>query len=89
MKEVNLNFDLLGLDGSKVAKAGELIAGVLMSEVKGDAVKFFDWAVTFNKGETVQMDASDLTKLRTLVETSEKITILVKAPVIKHLDTLK
>ena len=88
MKTVDLNFDLLGLDGSKVAKAGELIAGVLMSEVKGDAIKFFDWAVTFNKGETVQMDASDLNKLKTLVETSEKITILVKAPVLNHFASL-
>ena len=89
MKEVNLTFDLVGLDGTKVAKANELIAGILMSEVKGDAVKFFDWAVTFNKGKTVQMDASDLGKLRTLVETTEKLTILAKAPVIKYLDTLK
>lgn len=89
MKDVNLNFDLLGLDGTKVAKANELIAGILMSEVKGDAVKFFDWAMTFNKGEVVQMDLSDLGKLKTLVETTEKLTILAKAPIIKYLDTLK
>jgi len=89
MKTVDLNFDLVGLDGSRVAIAGELIAGLLMSEVKGDAVKFFDWAVTFNKKEAVQMDASDLTKLRTLVQDSEKITVLVKAPVMNYLDTLK
>lgn len=89
MKTVDLNFDLVGLDGSKVAVAGELIAGLLMSETKGDAVKFFDWAMTLNKKESIQVDDSDLGKLKTLIETSEKITILVKAPVIKYLDSLK
>lgn len=96
MKTVDLNFELMGLNGESVKNenqvpvtAGELIAGVLMSESKGDAVKFFDWAMTFNKKQPVQMDQSDLTKLRTLVETSEKITILVKGPVIKYLDSVK
>ena len=87
--QVDLNFDLLGLDGTKVAVAGELIAGLLMSEAKGDAVKFYDWAMSFHKKEIVTMDASDISKLKTLVETSEKITILVKAPVIKYLDSVK
>jgi hypothetical protein len=87
--QVDLNFDLVGLDGAKVAVAGELIAGLLMSEAKGDAVKFYDWAMSFHKKEVVSMDASDISKLKTLVETSEKITILVKAPVIKYLDSVK
>jgi hypothetical protein len=87
--QVDLNIDLVGLDGSKVAVAGELIAGLLMSETKGDAVKFFDWAVAFNKKEVVTMDASDISKLKELVSGSEKITILVKAPVMRYLETLK
>lgn len=88
MKEVNLNFDLLALDGSKAAIAGEVIAGLLMSEVKGDAVKFFDWAIKLNKGEIVSMDTSDVNKLKSLVENSERLTVLVKAPVVNYLNTL-
>ena len=87
--QVDLNIDLVGLDGSKVAIAGELIAGLLMSETKGDAVKFFDWAMAFNKKEVVTMDASDISKLKELVSGSEKITILVKAPVMRYLESLK
>lgn len=89
MKTVDLNFDLIGLDGSKVAIAGELIAGLLMAETKGDAIKFFDWAMTFNKKESVQMDTSDLNKLKMLVQDSEKLTVLAKAPIINYLDSLK
>lgn len=87
--EVNLNFDLTGLDETKVAVAGELIAGLLIGETKGDAIKFYDWAMSFYKKEVVSMDASDISKLKILIETSEKITILVKAPIIKYLDSLK
>lgn len=96
MKTVDLNFELIGLNGESVKNekqesvtAGDLIAGLLISEVKGDAVKFFDWAMTFNKKQTVQMDNSDVKKLRDLVENSEKITVLVKAPVMNYLDSLK
>ena len=51
--QVDLNFDLVGLDGAKVAVAGELIAGLLMSEAKGDAVKFYDWDVVTRRWEKV------------------------------------
>ena len=37
--QVDLNFDLFGLDGKTAAVAGELIAGLLMSQSKGDAIK--------------------------------------------------
>lgn len=89
MKKVNLDFEIKDLNGNKVANAGELIAGFLISEVKGDAVKFFDWAMLFNKKEIVSMDSSDLIKLKTLVSESEKMTILAKAPIIKYLETIK
>jgi hypothetical protein len=87
--QVDLNFDLLGLDGKTAAVAGELIAGVLMSQSKGDSIKLFDWAMSFYKKEAVTMDASDLIKLKEIISNAENVTVLAKAPILKYLDSVK
>lgn len=89
MKEINLNIELKDLNGNVVAYAGQVLAGVLMSETKGDAVKFFDWAISLNKKESIMVDSSDFAKLKDLVSSTEKLTILAKAPIIKYLETIK
>ena len=89
MKEVDLNFELVNLDDAPIGNAGQLVANLLMSETKGDAVKFFDWAMTLNKKAAVQMDASDLTKLKALLAETEKVTLLAKAQILKYIETLK
>lgn len=87
--QVDLNFDLVGLDGTtKIAVAGELVAGVLASQAKGDAIKLFDWAMSFHRKEVVTMDASDLIKLKEIVSNAENITILAKAPILRYLASL-
>lgn len=89
MKKVDLNIELKDLNDNSIGNAGQLVASLLMSEVKGDAIKFFDWAVTLNKKESVMLDASDFSKLKALVSETEKITVLAKAPILKHLDSIK
>jgi saccharopine dehydrogenase-like NADP-dependent oxidoreductase len=88
MKKVELNFDVTDLEGRKIANAGQLLAGLLMSETKGDAVKYFDWAMTLQKLEPIQLDASDLSKVKALISETEKLTILAKAPILKYLETI-
>lgn len=89
MKEVNLNFELKGLNDEKIGMANELAASLLMSEIKGDAIKFFDWAMLFNKKEVVSMDDSDLNKFKDLFLTTEKLTVIAKAPILKYIEKLK
>jgi hypothetical protein len=86
---VDLNFEINDLTGKPIGTAGEAVAGLLMTESKGDAVKYFDWAITLNKKETIEVDASDLNKLRTLLNDTDRMMTLVKGPIIKYLDTLK
>lgn len=88
MKKVDLNIELKDLNENSIGNAGQLVASLLMSEVKGDAIKFFDWAMTFNKKEAVILDASDFNKLKALVSETEKITVLAKAPILKYLDSV-
>jgi len=95
MKKLDLNFAFVGIDETPIVQqgkeliAGEVIAGVLISEVKGDAIKYFDWAVSLNKKKVIEIDDSDFIKLKSLVSETEKLTILLKAQLLKYFETLK
>jgi len=88
--KIDLNFEILDLDGKKQGIANKMIAALLMSEfAKADAEKFFDWALSFNLVGITEVDSADLTKLHDLINSSERITVMAKAPIIKYLNTLK
>lgn len=87
--KVDLNFELFDLDGKLINKANKLISGLFMSEMKGDAEKLFDWAISFHKGDVVEMDSSDIEKIKTLLTTTERMAVMVKAPILKYLQSLK
>lgn len=95
MKNLDLNFPFIGIDENPIMQqgkeliAGEVLAGVLISEVKGDAIKYFDWAVSLNKRKVIEIDESDFIKLKSLVSETEKLTILLKAQLLKYFETLK
>ena len=91
MKDIKLNFNLVDLDGNEIkdSKLSKILAGLLMSQKSGDAVKFFDWAVTLHKSDAIQVDASDLTLIKGLVkDNSEYLTIISKAQLLKYFDTI-
>jgi len=87
--KVDLNFELFDLDGKPTAVGGKIISSFLMSETKGDAEKLFDWALSFNKLEVVEMDSADLNKFKDLIKNTERLSVLAKGPIIKYLHTLK
>jgi len=89
MKKVNLNFELFDLNGKAISTAGKIVCGFLMSEMKGDAEKLYDWAITFSKGEEVSMDNSDFSKFKELIKLTERLSVMVKAPIIKYLEGVK
>jgi len=89
MKKIDLNFEIKNLDNVSIGNASQIIAGLLMSETKGDAVKYFDWAIALNKKESITVDASDFLKLKTLITETEKMSILVRVPIIRHLEKIK
>lgn len=89
MKKIDLNFDIKDLEGKLIGNASQIVATLLMSEVKGDAIKYFDWATILNKKESISVDESDLSKLKTLLRETEKMSILVRVPIIRHLDKIK
>jgi len=85
--KLDFNFDLLGLDQQPIkdANAGKLLANALAQGSKGDALKFWDWAVGLNKGEILDLDSSDQETLKNFIKDSEGFTILAKAQLLQVL----
>ena len=90
--KIDLNFDLLGLDGvavldqtGKTINAGKVIANSLVQQSKGDALKFWDWAVALNKGEVLDLDSSDQETFKNFVKDNEGLPIITKAQILHKL----
>lgn len=79
--KLNFNFNLTDLDGKELkdANAGKVLAQSLINQSKGDAVKYWEWALALNKGEIVDLDTSDQETLKTFIKDSETIFVLAKA----------
>ena len=85
--KIDLNCNLLDLEGQEVenTNAGKLVAQTLVQGTKGDALKFWDWAVALNKGEVLDLDSSDQETFKNFVKDSEVITIFAKAQILQKL----
>ncbi len=82
--DLNLNFSLKDLDGKDIEKsnAGKTIANALASASKGDAVKYWGWALNLNEGKELSLDKSDKDLLKNFVKDHESFTVLLKAQVL-------
>lgn len=89
--KLDLNVPIKNLDGENIADItiGKQIANALVSVSKGDALKYYDWAVKLNKGEAIEVDRTDLNKIKEFVENSEVFTILLKAQALEVISTVK
>ena len=90
--KIDLNFNLLGLDGEalldekkQTVNAGKTIANYLVQQSKGDALKFWDWAVALNKGEVLDLDTSDQGTFKSFIKDHEYLPILTKAQILHKL----
>jgi hypothetical protein len=90
--KIDLNFNLLGLDGvaliddkNQTVNAGKFVANSLVQQSKGDALKFWDWAVALNKGETLDLDSSDQETFKNFIKDNENFAIIVKAQILHKL----
>jgi hypothetical protein len=66
---------------------GRMLAGIMVSQSKGDAIKFYDWAKKMYAGEVVNLDRSDVKIIREFVETNDQLTVLAKAQLFEILDS--
>ena len=83
--KLNFNFNLTDLDGLPIenANAGKLLANTLAQQAKGDALKFWEWALALNKGEIINLDTSDQTVLKNFIKESDALAILAKGQLLQ------
>ena len=88
MIKINLSNAVLDLSGVSIPDMtlGKLVGNQLAASNKGDALKYYDWALSLYKGEDILVDKSDFKRIKEFVENSEQLTNLVKAQTIKVLD---
>jgi hypothetical protein len=79
--KLNFNFNLVDLDGKEIENGnlGKILANNLINQTKGDAVKYWEWALALNKGEVIDLDTSDQETLKTFIKDSEVLPVLTKA----------
>lgn len=83
--KLDFNFSLKDLDGAEIkeANAGKILANSLVQQTKGDAIKFFEWALSLHKGEILDLDTSDQETLKNFIKDGEHFTILAKAQLLQ------
>jgi hypothetical protein len=85
--KLDFNFNLIDLDGNQIenANAGKLLANTLVQQAKGDAVKYWEWALSLNKGEIIDLDSSDQETLKNFIKDSEALAVLAKGQLLQVL----
>ena len=85
--KLDFNFNLVDLDGNQIdnANAGKLLANTLVQQSKGDALKYWEWALALNKGEILDLDTSDQETLKNFIKDSENFAIIAKAQLLQVL----
>lgn len=83
--KLDFNFNLTDLEGQEIenANAGKLLAGALVQQSKGDAIKFWELALKLNKGEIVDLDSSDQQLLKSFIKDNESLTVLAKGQMLQ------
>ena len=85
MKTINLNKAITDLDGKDIegSNLGKLVAQMLVSSSKGDALKYMAWALKLHAGESLELDPSDVETLKNFIKDHDQLTILSKAQMIE------
>lgn len=85
MKTINLNKAITDLDGKDIegSNLGKLVAQMLVSSSKGDALKYMAWALKLHAGESLELDPSDVETLKNFIKDHDQLTILSKAQMLE------
>ena len=89
--KLNLDINLKSLDGKDIMEKQEdgsikainlanALANMLCGSTDGiEPIKAMDWALALNEKKEIDIDASDLEKLKTLITSREGLSNIIKA----------
>lgn len=92
-KKLDFNKVLKNLEGQEVkdqknesVKLSMLLGNTLVQGAKGDALKFYHWALKLVDGKPLELDKSDESTLKEFISGNETLTILAKAQLLEQFD---
>jgi hypothetical protein len=70
MTTLSLNKQFKDLDGADLAadSMAKVLATNIVQHGRGDAIKFWEWAIALNKGGDLTLDSSDLETLKKFIK---------------------
>lgn len=82
---LDLNKAIKDLDGKEIegSNLGKLVAQMLVTATKGDALKYMAWALKLHNQESLDLDPSDKETLKNFIKEHEQLTILSKAQILE------
>ncbi len=87
--KLDLNKPFITLTGEEKQMLGNILAEVLVVKTPGIApIKALDWALELHKGNSIEIDKSDLNKLSKVVESNENLTNIAKAQLLKEMASI-
>jgi len=83
--KIDLNKAIKDLDGKEIegSNLGKLVAQMLVSASKGDALKYMSWALKLHNGEGLELDPTDKDVLKNFIKDHDQLTILSKAQMLE------
>lgn len=89
--KVDLNYLIKDLDGKELDSAhmGKTIANLLVNQTKGEAIKYWGWALKLNDLKELELDKSDFDTLKTFIKDSDQLFIIAKAQILETLGDFK
>lgn len=87
--KLNLTKSFTDLDGKESeTNMGKVLANMLASAQKGDAIKFYDWAISLFRTGVIEIDESDKKTLEKFV-TASGASMAIQGQLLKVLDSTK
>lgn len=89
--KINLNWNLKDLGGIEIegANAGKTLANAIAGQNTGNSIKLHDWALKLYNGKDLEIDDTDADVLIALIDSSQLLTVLAKAPLIEYVKKKK
>lgn len=83
IQEIEEGKGLVELAKDKTRKLSMVLAEMLKTSQKGDAIKYLDWAIDLAQKGKIEVDNSDYDSLMTFIKEHQQLMVLVKAQLIK------
>ena len=91
--KLDFNFRFKDLSGKDLqgesGLANKMLANVLSNQNKGNSIKLFDWSLKLWNEGIIEVDDTDSEVLSALIENTETINVIAKAPLLKYIKSAK